>query len=105
MNRWPGRGINFGNVLDALGDGPELPLDGRYFDEVAEAGFATVRLPVRWSAHAQAEPPYAIDPAFARRVDAGVAAALDRGQLTAARWNAVLAEALAVVRAADPPVR
>ncbi|GHF95264.1 MULTISPECIES: glycoside hydrolase family 5 protein [Amycolatopsis] len=154
MNGQLGRGINFGNALDALGDGPELPLDERYFDEVAEAGFDTVRLPVRWSAHAGAAPPYAIDPAFSRRVDAAVGTALDRGlqvvvdvhhyhelcaapdeqlprflalwrqiagryaghsgqlcfellneprgQLTAARWNAVLAEALAVVRAADP---
>ena len=149
-----GRGINFGNALDALGDGRELPLEERYFDEVAEAGFDTVRLPVRWSAHAEAAPPYSIDPAFFARVDAGVDAALrrglnvvvnvhhyhefcagpdehrprflafwqqisahfaghsgrlcfellnePRGQLTAARWNAVLAEALAVVRAADP---
>lgn len=148
-----GRGINFGNALDALGDGPELPLEERYFDEVAEAGFDTVRLPVRWSAHAAAVPPYPIDPAFFERVDAGVAAALGRGlnvvvnvhhyhefcaapaehrprflalwrqiaahytghsgrlcfellneprgHLTVDRWNAVLAEALAVVRAVD----
>lgn len=154
MDRWLGRGINFGNALDALGGGPELPLDERYFDEVAAAGFDTVRLPVRWPAHAGAAPPYAIEPAFFRRVDAGVAAALDRGlqvvvnvhhyhelcampdeqlprflalwrqiaaryagypgglgfellneprdHLTATRWNAVLAAALAVVRAADP---
>ncbi|WP_086840023.1 glycoside hydrolase family 5 protein [Amycolatopsis kentuckyensis] len=154
MSRWLGRGINFGNALDALGGGPELSLDDRYFDEVAEAGFDTVRLPVRWSAHAGPVPPYAIDPAFFARVDAGVGAALDRGlqvvvnvhhyhelcaapdeqrprflalwrqiaaryagypgglcfellneprgHLTAARWNTVLAEALAVVRAADP---
>lgn len=78
MNRWLGRGINFGSGLDALGDGPELPLDERYFDEVARAGFDTVRLPVRWSVHAEAAPPYAIDPAFFPRVDAGVRAALDR---------------------------
>jgi endoglucanase len=154
VDRWLGRGINFGNALDALGDGPELSLDERYFDVVAAAGFETVRLPVRWSAHAEAAPPYAIEPAFFERVDAGVAAALDRGlrvvvdvhhyhelcaapdahlprflalwrqiasryaghsgrlcfellneprdHLTAARWNAVLAEALAVVREADP---
>ncbi|OXM66948.1 glycoside hydrolase family 5 protein [Amycolatopsis vastitatis] len=154
MNRGLGRGINFGNALDALGDGPELPLDERYFDEVAEAGFDTVRLPVRWSAHAEAAPPYSIDPAFFERVDAGVDAALrrglnvvvnvhhyhefcaepeehrprflalwqqiaaryadhpgrlcfellnePRGHLTAARWNVVLAEALAVVRAVNP---
>ncbi|ONK11104.1 glycoside hydrolase family 5 protein [Streptomyces sp. MP131-18] len=154
MNRWLGRGINFGNALDALGGGSELPLDERYFDEVARAGIDTVRLPVRWSAHAEPAPPYAIDPAFFQRVDAGVRAALDRdlnvvvnvhhyhelcaapdehlprflalwqqiashyadhcgrlcfellneprGQLTAARWNAVLAQALAVVRDSNP---
>lgn len=154
MNRWLGRGINFGNALDALGDGPELPIEDRYFDEVAKAGFDTVRLPVRWSAHADTAPPYAIDPAFFGRVDAAVRAALGRdlnvvvnvhhyhelcaapdehlprflslwrqiapryadhtgrlcfellnepgGHLTALRWNAVLAEALAVVRESNP---
>lgn len=74
-----GRGINFGNALDALDGGPRLPLEHRYFDAVAAAGFDTVRLPARWSAHAAAAPPYTVDPAFFRRVDAGVAAALDRG--------------------------
>lgn len=74
-----GRGINFGNALDALDGGPELPLDEHCFDEVAGAGFDTVRLPVRWSAHAGDDPPYAIDPAFFRRVDAAVHAALGRG--------------------------
>ncbi|CAG6398935.1 glycoside hydrolase family 5 protein [Streptomyces cocklensis] len=79
MDQGLGRGVNFGNALDALGGGPELPLDERWFDVVATAGFGTVRLPVRWSAHAAATPPYAIDPAFFRRVDAAVRAALDRG--------------------------
>ncbi|MEV7099749.1 glycoside hydrolase family 5 protein [Amycolatopsis sp. NPDC051045] len=154
VNAWLGRGINFGNALDALGDGPELALDERHFDELAKAGFDTVRLPVRWSAHAEALPPYSIDPAFFQRVDAGVGAALGRGlqvvvnvhhyhelctapdehlprflalwrqiasryadhsgrlcfellneprgHLTADRWNAVLAEALAVVRDTNP---
>lgn len=74
-----GRGINFGNALDALGDGPELPLRDRHFALVAEAGFDTVRLPVRWSAHAGDEPPYTIDPAFFERVDAAVEAALGHG--------------------------
>ncbi|WP_327292993.1 glycoside hydrolase family 5 protein [Streptomyces sp. NBC_01198] len=154
MDRGLGRGINIGNALDALDGGPELPLHERYFDEVAGAGFDTVRLPVRWSAHAAATAPYTIDPAFLARVDAGVHAALSRGlnvvvnvhhydelcaapaahaprflalwgqiaahyagyearlgfellnephgALTASRWNPLLAQALAVVRASNP---
>ncbi|MFC4006795.1 glycoside hydrolase family 5 protein [Nonomuraea purpurea] len=75
-----GRGVNFGNALDARGEGePGFRLEERYFDEVALAGFDTVRLPVRWSAHAAETPPYRIDPAFFDRVDRAVNGALRRG--------------------------
>ena len=64
-----GRCINMGNHL-------ETPAEGQWgraiadddFVIIAHAGFATVRLPVRWSAHAAAAAPYAIDPAFMERV-------------------------------------
>jgi endoglucanase len=38
--------------------------------------FNSVRIPIRWSAHAQTEPPYTIDPAFFRRVDWAIDQAL-----------------------------
>ena len=78
MNRRLGRGISFGNALDAAGDGPKFRLRERYFDDVADAGFSTVRLPVRWPAHAGRSPPYGISPAFFGRVDWAVSQALRR---------------------------
>jgi endoglucanase len=75
-----GRGINFGNVLDvAPANAPGFRLSDRHFDLVGSAGFETVRLPVRWSAHAQPGPPYTIDPAFFKRVDRAIESALTRG--------------------------
>lgn len=74
------RGINIGNGFDA-------PSYGYYGWTVSEAdieaiaaeGFDTLRLPVRWSAHAAAAPPYTIDPTFLGRVDAIVTKALSLG--------------------------
>ena len=43
-----------------------------------EAGFDTVRLPVRWSAHAGESPPYAISPALFEQVDWAISEALGR---------------------------
>ena len=64
------RGINFGNMLEAPNEGDwGLRVQEEYFDLVKNAGFDFVRLPIKWSAHAQQESPYTIDPAFFARVD------------------------------------
>ncbi len=65
-----GRGINFGNMLDAPReeDWSRRARDVD-IDRVAEAGFATIRLPVRFSNHADAAPPYRLDPDFIARID------------------------------------
>jgi endoglucanase len=75
-----GRGINFGNALDVPADGRDLGfwLRERHFDEVKAAGFDTIRLPVRWSAHAQWTCPFAIASEFFARVDWAVDQALER---------------------------
>jgi endoglucanase len=74
------RGINLGNALDAApGDEPALRPTEAHLDAIREAGFDAVRIPVRWSAHAQPAAPYALDPDFADGVDRLVTAALDRG--------------------------
>ncbi len=79
MNLLLGRGVNFGNALEAPTEGEwGVVLEDAYFDLVKQAGFDSIRLPVRWSAHAQTEKPYAIDPAFLKRVDWAVANALSR---------------------------
>jgi endoglucanase len=148
-------GISLGGALD-----DDRPDGGRWlraahFEAIRTAGFETVRLPVKWSAHQGAERPHRVSPAFLERVDRAVEAALDRGlavvldvhhfdalsarrdagdearllalwdevarryaatgprlwfellnephgEMDADRWNRLLADALAVVRAVSP---
>ena len=77
-----GKCVNLANMLEAPREGAW----GRAFEDadatrIRQAGFATVRLPVRFSAHALAGPPYTIDAAFMARVhhvlDANLAAGLN----------------------------
>ncbi|MBI2302059.1 MAG: glycoside hydrolase family 5 protein [Armatimonadetes bacterium] len=75
-----GRGINLGNMLEAPREGEwGVKLDERYFKIIADAGFTSVRMPVRWNSRADTQPPYTIDPAFFARVDRALKAAADAG--------------------------
>jgi endoglucanase len=78
---WPlRRGVNFGNALDAPSEGEwGVVLGAADFTAVKKAGFDHVRLPVRFSAHAAAAPPYTVDRAFFERVDWAIAQALENG--------------------------
>lgn len=72
-----GRGINLGNALEAPKEGDwGVTLKAGYFKSIKDAGFSTVRLPVRWSAHAQQEGACTIDAQFADRVDWAIEQAL-----------------------------
>ncbi len=65
-----GRCINMGNHLEPpaeAGWGGRKIADND-FAIIARAGFDTVRIPVRWSSHADAKPPHKIDRAFMNRV-------------------------------------
>lgn len=63
------RCINMGNALDAPQEGAwGHTIEADSFRVVAEAGFDTVRIPVRWSAHTGAGPDYIIKEPFFRRV-------------------------------------
>ncbi len=74
-----GRGVNLGNALEAPREGEwGVRLEEGYFDLIQKAGFTSVRIPVRWSAHALNEPPYTIDQSFFDRVDWIVRQALSR---------------------------
>jgi endoglucanase len=76
-NKRLGRGINLGNALEAPKEGAwGVTLKAEYFKAIKDAGFDSVRLPVKWSAHAKAEAPYTIDADFLRRVDWAVEQAL-----------------------------
>jgi endoglucanase len=74
------RGINAGNALDAPTEGAwGVVLEPAFFDAVRAKGFDHVRVPVRFSAHAAATAPYAIDETFFRRVDWALDQVLSRG--------------------------
>ncbi|NNE46568.1 MAG: cellulase family glycosylhydrolase [Rhodothermales bacterium] len=66
-----GRGINLGNTLEPPreGDWNNGPAREYYFDDFKTAGFATVRIPVRWDEHTQDAPPFAVEEAWMDRVE------------------------------------
>lgn len=75
-----GRGVNFGNALEAPVEGEwGMTLEEGFFDLVKDGGFNTIRLPTRWSAHALKEAPYTIDEAFFTRIDWAIDNATRRG--------------------------
>ncbi len=77
------RGINIGNALDAPEEGQwGVYIKDEYFSIIKEAGFDTVRIPIRWSAHAEKDPPYKIDSSFFDRVDHVVNKALEQNLIT-----------------------
>ena len=70
MNKLLGRGVNIGNALEAPTEGAwGVVIKEEYFDIIKQAGFNSIRLPVRWSGHALTEKPYTINPDFFKRVD------------------------------------
>jgi endoglucanase len=79
QNRRLGRGINLGNALEAPSEGEwGVTLQEEYFQAIKDAGFDSIRVPIRWSAHADDAAPYTIDPAFFERIDWVVEQALSR---------------------------
>lgn len=80
VNKLLGRGVNLGNALEAPSEGEwGVTLKEEYFQLIKDAGFDSVRLPVRWNAHAMENAPYTIDPDFFKRVDWAVDCAMKRG--------------------------
>ena len=75
-----GRGINLGNTLEPPREGAwnNGPVREAYFDAYKDAGFATVRIPVRWDEHTADAPPYAINASWIDRVEQVVDWALER---------------------------
>lgn len=68
------RCMNLGSALEAPHEGEwGYVIERQDLAELKAAGFDTVRLPVRWSAHADDTAPYTIDPALLARVDEIVA--------------------------------
>jgi len=74
------RGVNLGNALEAPIEGQwGVIIKDEYFKLIKDAGFDHVRIPVRWSAHADTKPPYTIEKSFFERVDHVVNEALKNG--------------------------
>jgi endoglucanase len=81
-NKLLGRGVNLGNIFEAPNEGEwGVMFREEYFDIIKQAGFNSIRLPVRWSAHALTEKPYTINPKFFKRIDFAVNCALSRNML------------------------
>ena len=75
-----GRGVNFGNMLEAPTEGAwGLTVTDDFIDKASAAGFTSVRLPVRWSNHASADAPFTIDAAFMMRVESVIDKLLAKG--------------------------
>lgn len=69
------RCINLGNMLEAPFEGDwGLRVEESYFETIAEAGFDSVRIPIRWSTHRNGE---AIDERFLSRIYEVLGWALD----------------------------
>jgi endoglucanase len=65
-----GRCVNMGNSLEPPSENEwgGKKIDADDFKRITEAGFNTVRIPVRWATHADADTPYTIDARFMARV-------------------------------------
>jgi endoglucanase len=73
-----GRGVNLGNALEAPAEGEwGMVIEADFFSKIREAGFDTVRVPIRWSAHAMEKAPYTVDETFFDRIDWVIAHALE----------------------------
>ncbi len=74
-----GKGVNMGNALEAEPDENSWgnPIQDEYFYLMKQAGFDTVRIPIRWSIRASSTPPYTISNLFFQRVDYVINKALD----------------------------
>jgi endoglucanase len=75
-----GRSVNLGNVFEPPREGDwGLTFTDDLVNKAWDAGFKTVRLPVRWSNHALAAAPYTVDAQFMERIAGSVDKLLAKG--------------------------
>lgn len=71
--------MNIGNALDAPKNIPwDVDIKNEYFDLIKEAGFDSVRIPVRFSDYAKNQPEYVLEEDFMKRVDGYIDYALSK---------------------------
>jgi endoglucanase len=69
-NKLLGNGITIGNALEAPNEGDwGVTIQEEYFKIIKDAGFNSVRIPIKWSAHSLNIQPYTIDTNFFNRID------------------------------------
>lgn len=71
-----GRGINLDRMFEWTTVGQDFPVADELLAKAKEAKFTSIRLPVRWSNHAEATAPYTIDATFFAQVESVVDKAL-----------------------------
>ncbi len=72
------RCVNLGNMLEAPNEGEwGSYVEEYYLQTIADAGFDAVRIPTKWSGHADLNPPYTIDAGFFDRLDEVIGWALE----------------------------
>lgn len=82
LNEKLAQGINLANALEAPSEGEwGISIKPEYFHLIKEAGFSSVRIPIRWSAHCLHNFPYNIDELFFKRIDTVINYALESGLL------------------------
>lgn len=80
QNKLLGRGVNLGNALEAPKEGDwGVTLQEDFFRKIKEKGFNSIRVPIKWSSHAETVSPYKIDEKFMERIDWVVDQALMNG--------------------------
>ena len=85
MNKRLGRGINMGNAWESTGNGATADcgwsncIQDGYFKIVKDAGFNSVRIPVRWNQDASNSSPYTLDAGRLSGVKADIDLALAQG--------------------------
>ena len=85
MNKRLGRGINMGNAWESTGNGATADcgwnncIQDNYFKIVKDAGFNSVRIPVRWNQDASNSSPYTLNSGRLSGVKADIDLALAQG--------------------------
>lgn len=75
------RGINIGNTMEPEYEGQwgNAKIVETLFDDYKEAGFTSVRIPIRWDKHTQTAAPFTVDAVWMDRVEQVVDWGLERG--------------------------
>ena len=80
VNKLLARTMNLGNALEAPQEGVwGLYLREEYFEKIKQAGFTAVRLPTKFSAHADQTAPYKLERTFILRIDWAIQQAKKNG--------------------------